>query len=157
MVFSYSSTPVYLLLFHSPFFSDALASGMWRDSAISWPIANSAAEITFEVGAFTTITPAFVAALMSTLSRPTPARAMTLSFGAAAIASSSILVAERIKTALASFRAASSWERSAPSTFRTSKSGPSASTVAGESSSAIRTTGLDNGKPNVVIDSDGNA
>ena len=39
----------------------------------------------FEVGALTTMTPAVVAALMSTLSSPTPARATTLSTGAAAM------------------------------------------------------------------------
>ena len=44
-----------------------------------WPMVSSAAEMMFEVGALTTMTPAFVAALMSTLSRPTPARAMTFS------------------------------------------------------------------------------
>ena len=42
---------------------------------------SSAAEMMFEVGAFTTMTPAVVAALMSTLSSPTPARATTCSFG----------------------------------------------------------------------------
>ena len=46
-----------------------------------WPTVSSAAEMMFEVGAFTTMTPAVVADLMSTLSRPTPARAMTLSSG----------------------------------------------------------------------------
>src|ERR1700712_2274550 len=97
----------------------------------------------FDVGALTTITPACVAALMSTLSSPTPARATTLSFGAAAIASASTLVAERTRIASAVASAASSAGRSVPSTFTTSKSGPRASTVAGESSSAISTTGFD--------------
>ena len=46
-----------------------------------------------EVGALTTITPALVAAETSTLSRPTPARATTFSFFAAAMASASTLVA----------------------------------------------------------------
>ena len=46
-----------------------------------------------EVGALTTMTPAWVAALTSTLSRPTPARATTLSCLAAASASASTLVA----------------------------------------------------------------
>ena len=143
MVFSYSSMPVNFERFHSPAFSDALASGMKRERAKMWPMANSAAEMTFEVGALTTITPAVVAALMSTLSRPTPARATTLSFGAAAIASASTWVAERTKIASALASALSSAGRSVPSTLMTSKSGPSASTVAGDSSSAIRTTGLD--------------
>jgi hypothetical protein len=95
-----------------------------------------------EVGALTTITPAVVADLMSTLSSPTPARATTFSCGAAASASASIWVAERTSTALALASAVSSAGRSVPSTWRTSKSGPSASIVAGESSSAMSTTGF---------------
>ena len=43
------------------------------------------------------MTPAWVAAATSTLSRPTPARATTLSRGAAASASASIRVALRIE------------------------------------------------------------
>ncbi len=130
--------------FQRPCLSDALASGMNRASERMWPIASSAAEMTFEVGAFTTMMPAVVAALMSTLSRPTPARATTCRRGAAAMASASIFVAERTSTASASARAASRAGRSVPSTDRTSKSGPRASTVAGESSSAMSTTGLVN-------------
>ena len=52
---------------------------MWRARLRMCPTVSSAAEMMFEVGAFTTMTPAVVAALMSTLSSPTPARAMTLS------------------------------------------------------------------------------
>ena len=52
-----------------------------------------------EVGALTTMTPVWVAALTSTLSRPTPARATTLSRVAAASASASTLVAERTRIA----------------------------------------------------------
>ncbi len=142
-VFSNSSVPVYELRFHWPPASDACAAGMWRARLRMWPTVSSAAEMMFEVGAFTTMTPAVVAVLMSTLSSPTPARATTFSTGAASIASASIFVAERISTACASARAASRAGRSVPSTLRTSKSGPSASIVAGESSSAIRTTGFD--------------
>ena len=95
------------------------------------------------MGALTTMTPAAVAAGISTLSSPTPARAMTLRPFAAAIASASILVAERINTASTPApSAARSSARFAPSQLRTSKSGPSASRVAALSSSAIRTTGL---------------
>jgi hypothetical protein len=53
----------------------------------------------FDVGALTTITPRAVAAGTWMLSRPTPARAITRSFGAAAIASASISVALRTMTA----------------------------------------------------------
>src|SRR6476646_1774239 len=139
---SSSSTPPYLLRFHAPALSAWLAGAMLRAVASSRPTASSAAEVMLEVGALTTMTPASVAALTSTLSRPTPARATTLRFLAAARASSSILVAERTRTASTSARAGSSSERSAPSQWRISKSGPSAAMVAGESSSAIKTTGL---------------
>ena len=127
----------------APARATACAAGMWRARLRMWPTVSSAAEMMFEVGALTTMTPAVVAALMSTLSSPTPARATTLSTGAAAIASASIFVAERTSTAFASASAASSAGRSVPSTLRTSKSGPRASIVAGESSSAMSTTGFD--------------
>src|SRR4051812_33245048 len=140
--FSKSSMPVYLERFHSPSFSAELAWGMWRARLRMWPTVSSAAETMLEVGALTTMTPACVADLMSTLSSPTPARAMTLRFFAAAMASASTWVAERTRIASTSAMADSSWERSAPSIWRISKSGPNASTVAGESSSARRTTGL---------------
>ena len=128
---------------HLPFRRAALAGEMKRAEASNKEIASSAALTMFEVGALTTITPAAVAAGISTLSKPTPARAITFKPFAAPIASESIFVAERIKTAstpLAS--AARSWPRSEPSQLTTSKSGPSASSVAGLSSSAMRTTGL---------------
>ena len=142
-VFSNISAPVYFERAHLPLRSAACAGEMKRAEAISNEIANSAAETMFDVGALTTMTPAAVAAGISTLSRPTPARAITFRPFAAAMASASILVAERISTAstpLAS--AARSSARFAPSQLTTSKSGPSASRVAGLSSSAIKTIGL---------------
>ena len=57
-------------------------------------------------------------------------------------ASASTFVAERTSTASTSAMAPRSSPRSAPLHWRISKSGPRASTVAGESSSAISTTGL---------------
>ena len=142
-VFSNNSAPVYLDRAHLPFLSAALAGAIKRALASNNEIANSAAETIFEVGALTTITPAAVAAGISTLSKPTPARAITFKPFAAAIASASIFVAERIRTASTPApSAASNCPRSAPSQLRTSKSGPSASRVAGLNSSAIRTTGL---------------
>ncbi len=141
-VLSSSSTPPYWLRFHAPPLRAWLAGAMLRAVASSRPIASSAAEVMLEVGAFTTMTPARVAAGTSTLSRPTPARAITFSRRATVIASASISVADRMRTASASMSAGSSAARSAPSQCRTSKSGPRASIVAGESSSAMRTTGL---------------
>ena len=142
-VFSNNSAPVYFERAHLPFRSAACAGEIKRADAINNEIANSAALTIFEVGALTTMTPAAVAAGISTLSRPTPARAITFKPFAAAIASASILVADRINTASTpAASAASNCPRSAPSQLRTSKSGPNASNVAGLSSSAIKTTGL---------------
>src|SRR3954470_24974951 len=134
--------PVYFDRFHSPLRRAEWAGLMWRAAARSRPTASSAALTMLEVGAFTTITPVWVAAFTSTLSRPTPARATTWRFLAAARASASTLVAERTRIALTSAMAGSSSARSAPLQCRISKSGPSASTVAGLSSSAMSTTGL---------------
>src|SRR4051812_9116793 len=141
-VFSNSSMPVKRARCHSPLRSDAWAALIWRAAARSSPMASSAALTMLEVGAFTTMTPARVAARTSTLSRPTPARATTLRFFATASASASTLVADLTRIASASTIADSSSARSAPLQRRISKSGPSASTVAGLSSSAISTTGL---------------
>ena len=134
---------MYLERAHFPFLKAACAGEINLADARSKPIASSAAETMFEVGAFTTITPAAVAAGISTLSKPTPALAITFKPFAAAIASASILVAERINTASTPLaRAASNSVRSAPLQLRTSKSGPNAANVAGLNSSAISTTGL---------------
>ncbi|CAB4863644.1 unannotated protein [freshwater metagenome] len=141
-VLSKNSTPVNCDRFHCPALVDALASGIKRASDNKCPIASSAAEITFEVGALTTMIPAAVAALMSTLSNPTPARATTTRSLPAAMTSASTTVALRTRSAFAPGKPARSAARSVPSTCRTSKSGPKASTVAGESSSAITTIGL---------------
>ncbi len=143
--------PVYRDRFHSPFFSAAWAGLMWRAAASISATASSAADTMLEVGAFTTMTPDWVAARTSTLSRPTPARATTLSDGAAASASASTFVAERTSSASASTIAASSSARSAPLQLRISKSGPSASTVAGLSSSAMSTTGLLTAMSSMVV------
>ena len=142
-VFSKSSTPVNADRFHDPPLSEACAWGTRRAADRTSAIACSAAETMFDVGALTTMTPAWVAALTSTLSRPTPARATTRSRRAARKTSASTCVAERTRSACAPATAASSAGRSVPSTWTTSKSGPRAATVAGESSSAITTTGWD--------------
>ena len=106
--------PVYFERFHSPLRSAAWAGLMWRAAASISATASSAALTMLEVGALTTITPAWVAALTSTLSRPTPARATTLRRCAAASASASTLVAERTRIASTSAIAGSSSARSAP-------------------------------------------
>ena len=101
---------------HSPALSEAIACGTLRATASSSPTACSAALTVFELGAFTTMTPALVAASTSTLSSPTPARATTRRFGACASASASILVALRTITASTPASAGSSAARSEPST-----------------------------------------
>ena len=131
------------LLYPASTITPTRALEMKRADAKRREMASSAAETMLEVGALTTMTPAAVAAGISTLSSPTPARAITFKPFAAAIASASILVAERINTASTPApSAARSSSRLAPSQLRTSKSGPSACSVAGLSSSAINTTGL---------------
>ena len=87
-------------------------------------------------------TPAPVAAGMSTLSRPTPARAIIFKFGAAETACASNCVAERTRTAVACANAGSNSSRFAPSQYLISKSSPRTEIVAGDNSSAIRTIGF---------------
>ena len=112
---SCSSTPVKADRFHWPACSEAMAWGTFRAAASSSATACSAALTMLEVGAFTTITPALVAASTSTLSRPTPARATTRSLGACSRASASMVVALRMITASASASAGSNCARSPPS------------------------------------------
>src|ERR1035437_7271928 len=144
---SCSSTPVYAARFHWPAFSEAAACGTFRATESSRATACSAALTMLEVGAFTTMTPALVAATTSTLSRPTPARAITRRRGACARASASIFVALRIITASASASAGSSMLRSAPSAYLTSNPDSSWAIPAGESSSATKTIGKDTALP----------
>ncbi len=76
-VFSASSTPSHLLRSHRPATNAACACGTLRAIDNNKAIVCSAAEMMLEVGAFTTMTPRFVAASTSTLSSPTPARPTT--------------------------------------------------------------------------------
>ena len=65
---------------HLPAWVEASAAGIWRASANIMAMACSAVVIELPKGVFITTTPAAVAAGMSTLSTPMPARPMTLSF-----------------------------------------------------------------------------
>ena len=76
-VLPWSSTPSHRVRFHSPAWRSRSACGMLRACASSSAIVCSAADSTFDCGAFTTITPRRVAASTSTLSRPIPARPTT--------------------------------------------------------------------------------
>ncbi len=69
---------------HLPAWVETLASGSWRARANIMAMACSAVVIELPNGVFMTITPAAVAAGMSTLSTPMPARAITFSRLAAA-------------------------------------------------------------------------
>ena len=90
-----SSVPVKFLRSQRPAVRAPWAWGMLRASASSSAIVCSAAVTMFERGALATMMPRFVAAATSMLSMPTPARATTRSFGAAAMRSASTCVAER--------------------------------------------------------------
>ena len=138
-----SSTPPNWERCHLPSRSARFAGTTFRATASNNATASSAAETILLVGAFTTNTPAPVAAGMSTLSRPTPARAIIFKFGAAAIACASNFVAERTRTAVACANAGSNSSRFAPSQCLISKSSPRTEIVAGDNSSAIRTIGFD--------------
>jgi hypothetical protein len=72
---------------------------MFRACASSSASVCSAALMTFDCGAFTTITPRRVASSTSTLSRPIPARAITLRLAAAASTSPVTWVALRMTNA----------------------------------------------------------
>ena len=76
---SASSTPPHFDRSQRPATSAACACGMLRASATSSPIVCSAAETTFDSGAFATTIPRRVAASTSTLSTPTPALPITFS------------------------------------------------------------------------------
>ena len=76
-----SSTPMKRFFSHLPAWVEALASGIWRASAIISEIACSAVVMALPNGVFITTMPRAVAAGMSTLSTPMPARPMTLRFG----------------------------------------------------------------------------
>ncbi len=94
-----SSTPPYLLRSQRPSLRAACACGMLRAQAISMATVCSAALSTLLVGALTTMMPRLVAASMSTLSTPTPARPTTLSRVPASMTSAVTLVAERTMSA----------------------------------------------------------
>ena len=94
LVFEFDAFP--LGAFQRPSTRAPCACGTLRACASRSAIVCSAAEVMFDSGALTTMTPLAVAAAVSTLSRPTPARPTTASDGpAAAISSASTCVAER--------------------------------------------------------------
>ena len=81
---------------HLPAWVLASAAGSWRAKANIMAMACSAVVIELPNGVFITTMPLAVAAGMSTLSTPMPARAMTRRRWAAAITSLSSLAPERM-------------------------------------------------------------
>ncbi len=98
-VLPFSSMPVNLERFHSPFFSDASAHTTLRASDSIMAIVCSAADMMLAEGVFITRMPRRVAALTSTLSTPTPARPITFKFFPASTTSAVTLVPERMTSA----------------------------------------------------------
>ncbi len=72
--------PMNRLRSHLPDFSDSLASGIFRAAASMIPRVSSVAASVLPVGAFMTMMPFLLAASMSILSRPTPARPIIFNF-----------------------------------------------------------------------------
>ncbi len=85
-----------LFFSHLPARVEVSASGIWRASASISEMACSAVVIELPNGVFMTMTPLAVAAGMSTLSTPMPARPITLSFAAFSRIFGDTLVAERM-------------------------------------------------------------
>ena len=90
-----TSTPTKRLFSHFPERVVRSASGIRRASASSMAMACSAAVMELPYGVFMTTMPRAVAAAMSMLSTPIPARPMTRSRGAAVSVAAVIRVAER--------------------------------------------------------------
>src|SRR5512132_771617 len=118
------------------------AWGMLRAWARIRATVCSAAEMTLDWGALTTMIPSRVAAATSTLSRPMPARPTTLRWPPASSTSASTLVADRTTRASAPVTAASSSSRVMEPRASTSWAVRSSSTPASASGSAIRTLAM---------------
>src|ERR687898_3094920 len=138
-VLPWSSTPWYLARSHRPDLRSSFAWGTLRACASMSAIVCSAADTMLDCGAFTTITPRRVAVSTSTLSRPMPARAITLRFSPAVMTSEVTSVCER--TTSASYGAISWFRSPSASSRRTStwKSRRRSSSPASDSGSVTRT------------------
>ena len=90
------STPMKRFFSHLPAWVEASAAGISRASANIMAMACSAVVIELPKGVFITMTPLAVAAGMSTLSTPMPARPMTFRLGAFSSILAVTLVAERM-------------------------------------------------------------
>ena len=98
-VLPYSSVPLNLGRSQAPPISEACALGTLRQSESISASVCSAAATEFDSGALATTIPRLVAAGMSTLSTPVPARPITLRRSARSISSGVTWVAERTRIA----------------------------------------------------------
>src|SRR5580698_5662619 len=143
-VFPNISTPRNLFFSHLPARVEASASGICRASDSMSVIACSAVVIELPNGVFITMMPRAVAAGMSTLSTPMPARPITLRFLACSSIFAVTLVAERMASPSKPLMAAASLSLSLPRLGWKSTSTPRSlkmATAAGDSASEIRTLG----------------
>src|SRR5215207_7814698 len=138
-VLPYSSVPWKRLRSQRPARRAAFAWGMLRAWVRIRATVCSAAEMTFDWGALTTMIPSRVAAATSTLSRPMPARPTTLRSRPVSSTSASTRVADRTTRASTPATAASSSSRVMAVRASTSWAVRSSSTPASASGSAIRT------------------
>ena len=138
------STPMKRFFSHLPAWVEASACGIWRASESSKVIACSAVVIELPNGVFITMMPFAVAAGMSTLSTPMPARPTTLSLFARSRIFDVTLVAERTARPSKPSMTSASFSLSLPRFGWKSTSMPRSLkiwTAAGESASEMRTRG----------------
>src|SRR6266568_9527187 len=138
------STPMKRFFSHLPAWVEASACGIWRASASMSEIACSAVVIELPKGVFITMMPLAVAAGISTLSTPIPARPITLRFFAFSRIFGVTFVAERIARPSNPPTSSASFSLSAPSLGWKSTSMPRSLkiwTAAGERASEMRTRG----------------
>src|SRR5450830_1406709 len=144
-VFLKISTPMNLFFSHLPARVEVSASGIWRASASISEIACSAVVIELPNGVFITMMPRAVAAGMSTLSTPMPARPITFRFLAFSRILADTLVAERMARPSKPPISSASLSLSLPRLGWKSTSMPRSlkiCTAAGESASEMRTLGM---------------
>ena len=138
------STPMNLFFSHLPARVEVSASGIWRASASISEMACSAVVMELPNGVFITMMPRAVAAGMSTLSTPMPARPITFRFFAFSRIFDETLVAERMARPSKSPISSASFSLSLPSAGWKSTSMPRSlkiCTAAGERASEMRTLG----------------
>src|SRR5579871_4758568 len=139
------STPMKRFFSHLPAWVEASACGIWRASESISVTACSAVVIELPKGVFITMMPLAVAAGISTLSTPMPARPTTLRFFARSRIFEVTLVAERTASPSKPLMASASFSLSLPRFGWKSTSTPRSlkiCTAAGDNASEMSTLGL---------------